>query len=101
MHRWRKWINYEIDKAWKDGKTLLGIRINRLKDKDENTTAEGRNPFDHVSCETGPLSKLVECCTPSGTSSQEVYSAIQNNIERWIEYEARWREELDRALSDS
>ena len=29
----RKWINYEIAKAWNDGKGVLGIYIHNLKDQ--------------------------------------------------------------------
>ena len=30
----RKWIKYEIEKSWNDGKGLFGIYIHNLKDKD-------------------------------------------------------------------
>src|SRR3546814_894075 len=30
----RKWINYEIKKAWVDNKGILGIHIHNLKDSD-------------------------------------------------------------------
>ena len=29
----RKWVNYEIQQAWKLGKGLVGVRIDRLKDR--------------------------------------------------------------------
>src|SRR5216684_3356912 len=40
----RKWINYEIVKAWNDGIGVVGIHIHGLKDCDELTCAQGTNP---------------------------------------------------------
>ena len=42
----RKWINYEIKKAWEDGKGVMGIYIHNLEDSDGNQSAKGKNPFD-------------------------------------------------------
>jgi len=33
----RKWINYEIEKAWNDGKGLLGVYIHGLKNVEGKT----------------------------------------------------------------
>ena len=41
----RKWINYEISKAWNDKKGLLGIYIHRLLNQDGLTATKGNNPF--------------------------------------------------------
>src|SRR4051794_39323076 len=38
----RKWINYEIKKAWRDGKGLLGIYIDYLKDVKGYQSFKGR-----------------------------------------------------------
>ena len=45
----RKWIKYEIEKAWKDGKGLLGIHIHDLKDQNGEQSSKGGNPFVGVS----------------------------------------------------
>ena len=37
----RKWIRYEIKKAWKDGKGVVGIYIHNLKDKDGKKNIKG------------------------------------------------------------
>ncbi|MBI5061336.1 MAG: TIR domain-containing protein [Candidatus Aenigmarchaeota archaeon] len=42
----RKWINYEITSSWKRGNELLGICIHNLKDKNQQTDTQGRNPFE-------------------------------------------------------
>lgn len=41
----RKWIKYEIKKAWQDEKGVLGIYIHNLKDNDGNQLTKGNNPF--------------------------------------------------------
>jgi hypothetical protein len=43
--RQRKWINYEIEKAWNDGKGVLGIQIHRLRNIKRLQSPRGRNPF--------------------------------------------------------
>lgn len=42
----RKWIKYEIEKAWNDGKGLVGVYIHNLLDASSNQTTKGRNPFE-------------------------------------------------------
>ena len=56
----RKWINYEIEKAYNDGKGLFGVYIHHLKDKDSKIDKMGRNPFDYFSLDKEPLSKLLK-----------------------------------------
>ena len=86
----RKWINFEITKAWNDGKALLGIHIHNLKDSAGNTSAKGANPFTGFSVTKTdkskiPLSDIVKVYNPSGLDSKAVYQSIANNIEDWIE----------------
>ena len=81
----RKWINYEIRKAWEDGKGLLGIYVNKLKDADGETSTKGANPFAAVTVDGDSLDKLVTCHTPAGRTSTEAYADIADNIETWIE----------------
>src|SRR5574344_1360687 len=44
----RKWINYEIQKAYELGKGIVGIYIHGLKDSDGNQTTKGSNPFYQI-----------------------------------------------------
>ena len=81
----RKWIKYEIKKAWEEGKGLVGIHINKLKDRNRKTTDKGRNPFSDFNVNGKPLTQLAKCHTPSGSSSTAVYSDIAKNLEKWIE----------------
>jgi hypothetical protein len=81
----RKWIKYEIDKSWNDGKGVLGIYIHNLKDANGNQTTKGKNPFADVNFKGTPLSSIVKAYEPPSTDSKEVYNYISDNIEKWIE----------------
>lgn len=79
----RPWVQYEIKKAWKDGKGLLGIHINNLKDPKTGTCSKGPNPFDQFTFKDkqGNI-KTIPCKTPSVS---DAYNDIKNNIESWVE----------------
>jgi hypothetical protein len=81
----RKWIKHEIKKAWEDGKALVGIHIHNLKDKDGNQAEKGRNPFEDFTINDKSLSSIVKCYNPPYSTSTNVYSHIEENIEDWIE----------------
>ena len=81
----RKWINYEIKKAWNDEKGLLGVHIHNLKDRDQKQTTKGANPFDHITIYGEPLSSIVPVHSPWQTESTDVYAYIKDNLAEWIE----------------
>ena len=83
----RKWITYEIEKAYELNKGILGIHIHNLKDSDGNQTSKGSNPFYSIFIgkDNERLSKYVTCFDSGYTSSKSVYNDIQNNIEQLIE----------------
>lgn len=57
----RKWINYEIRRAYELRKGMVGIYIDKLKNFNQETTDRGYNPFDYVYDLNGNrLSKNVE-----------------------------------------
>ncbi len=87
----RKWIKYEIAKAWNDRKGLVGIYIHHLKDINGNQALRGRNPLDDVSLEGVPLSKVVKAYDPPYKTSTTVYEHITSNIAAWIEEAVRIR----------
>mgnify|MGYP000854495589 CR=1 FL=1 len=78
----RKWIKYEIKKAWNDGKGLLGIYIHNLKDPNTGTCKQGANPFDNFTVGDKKLSSLVKCYNPNPS---DAYNDIKDNISNWIE----------------
>lgn len=82
----RKWINYEIVKSWNDGKGVVGIYINGLKNLKGETANKGDNPFDYIGYgDDKKLSSIVKCYTPSGYDSKEKYAWISNNIASIVE----------------
>lgn len=79
----RKWVQYEIKKAWNDGKGLLGIYIHNLKDPNSGRSKQGLNPFDQFTFKDGSkLSSKVPCYNPD---PHDAYKSISDNIESWIE----------------
>ncbi len=44
----RRWVRYEILKSYERGNKLLGIHINSIKDKNNQTFTKGPNPFDSL-----------------------------------------------------
>jgi hypothetical protein len=81
----RKWINYEIKKAWAENRGIVGIHIHNLKDKSGSQTNKGRNPFDGFTVNNISLSSIVKCYDPPYSTSTKVYSYIEENLEDWIE----------------
>lgn len=83
----RKWIKYEIEKSWNDGKGVLGIYIHNLKDKEGNQSPKGRNPFDDftVNKDGKKLSSIVKAYDPPYSISTNVYNYIKENLEKWVE----------------
>jgi hypothetical protein len=62
----RPWVNYEIKKAWGDGKGLLGIYIHNLKDPNSGKCNKGINPYDQFTFKdnNGNI-KTIPCKNPS------------------------------------
>ncbi len=87
----RKWINYEIGKAWDDGKGLLGVYIHNLKDANGDQSQEGANPFYRLSVNGKRLSNIVKAYDPPYKRSTNVYAHIEENIADWVEEAIRIR----------
>ncbi len=94
----RKWIDYEIKKAWDDGKGLFGIYIHNLRDPRYandfpfyGKSLQGANPFDGFTfSNTGEkLSSRVRCYNPD---SNDTYNDIKNNLEVWVDRAIKDRE---------
>lgn len=80
----RKWVKYEIEKAWNDGKGLLGIYIHNLKDPVTGKCSQGKNPFTLFTMkrDNKSLADIVKCYNPN---PNDAYNDIKNNIENWVE----------------
>ena len=55
----RRWINYEIFKSFEQGNGILGIRINRIKDKSGHITCKGLNPLDRLALHVSDDGKTI------------------------------------------
>lgn len=89
----RKWVNYEIKKAWDDGKGVLGIHIHKLKDSNGNQSTMGTNPFSTFNVGQKPLTNWAKTYNPPYSDSKDVYDYIKSNIEDWIEEAIRLRKQ--------
>ncbi len=82
----RPWVKYEIEKAWRDKKRLVGVRIHGLEDGNGKTDPKGANPFDKVSLSNGKkASDYVTVHDPSGADSKAVYASIKKNLKTWVD----------------
>ncbi len=87
----RKWVRYEIEKAWNDGRGLLGIYIHNLKNRFGMRSAKGANPFYRFSVNRKRMSSIVNAYDPPYKRSTSVYKYIADNIADWVEEAIRIR----------
>lgn len=90
----RKWINYEIGKAWNDGKGVVGIHIHKLKNSSSQPSSKGANPFETFTMkrDNAKLSTIVKTYDPVGADSSAAYAHIKANLSSWVEEAIKIRE---------
>lgn len=97
----RKWINYEIEHAWKEGKGIVVVYIHRLKNSNGNQDSRGENPLQYfcvdrnicyIAKRENPidedeinLSKVCKDYNPPYANSDDVYQCIAKHIDLWCE----------------
>ena len=97
----RKWVQYEIEQAWKLGKGIVGIYIHNLANSNGEQASKWHNPFDdfcidktfnYIAHHSLPadaneiqLSSICTAYNPDWLTSEYVYNDIKKNIERLIE----------------
>lgn len=84
----RKWIKYEIEKSWNEGKGVMGIYIHGITNPAGYTSARGLNPFDDFAMHRDGrtrLSAIVPVYNPIRADSAQRYNYIRNNIANWVE----------------
>lgn len=85
----RRWILYEIERAWALGKGLIGIHIHGLKDRDGKQSGKGLNPFQLVKDPAngiGELANVVPVYDPTSWDSKATYAEIAESIAGWVEH---------------
>lgn len=82
----RKWILYEIEKAYELNKGLVGIYVNKITDRVGYQTGKGKKPFEYVCAHNGEkLSNYVVCYDSPRLSSQSVCDDIAEHFEELVE----------------
>lgn len=77
----RKWVKYEIKRAWELGKGVFGIHIHNLKCPRTGICAKGTNPFSAWNVNGQSMAKLVPCYDPP---FGDAYGHISRNIAAWV-----------------
>lgn len=78
----RKWVKYEIEKAWQDRKGIVGIYIHNLRCPRTGISRQGANPFKSFNFGNTTFDNIVKCYNPN---SYDTYNDIARNINSWIE----------------
>ncbi len=71
----RKWVNYEIRRAWELGKSVCGVYIHKLENVLGSQSQKGKNP----------LASYIPVFDSSFETSKYVYDDIKNNIAELVE----------------
>lgn len=66
----RKWVNYEINRAWELGKAVCGVYIHKLENALGEQSSKGKNP----------LASYIPTFDSSYASSKYVYDDIKNKV---------------------
>jgi len=79
----RRWVTYEIEKAWTDKKPLLGIRIHGLSSFG-TTDSPGPDPFAKADGPSGvPVFDPTVTDWRGDIDSQATYKRLADNLEYW------------------
>ena len=78
----RPWVKYEIQKAWNDGKGLLGVHVHNLKCPNKGICAKGTNPFDQFTFKKDGKIVVPKIHDPSASNA---YNEISANLSEWVE----------------
>lgn len=94
-----KWVQYEIKKAWNEGKGLLGIYIHRINCPRNGKCWKGDNPFEQFYFKNGTkLSSIINCYAPDFFNA---YNEIRKNIVDWIEEAIKIRKHIPKSQTIS
>jgi hypothetical protein len=78
----RPWVQYEIKKAWKDGKGLLGIHVHNLNCPNNGKCSKGVNPFNSVTFKEDGVVVVPKAYDPKAS---DAYNDISENLSSWVE----------------
>lgn len=78
----RPWVEYEIKKAWEDGKGIFGIYVHNLNCPNNGKCTKGVNPFDAITFKRGDTVIVPKVYDPK---SSDAYNDIANNLTDWVD----------------
>lgn len=78
----RPWVKYEIQKAWKDGKGLLGVHIHNITCPNNGKCTMGPNPFDSIKFTLDGVTVVPKTIDPKAS---DAYNDIAANLSSWVE----------------
>ena len=78
----RPWVEYEINKAWRDGKSIFGIHVHNLSCPNNGKSAKGTNPFDAITFTRGGTVIVPKVYDPKAS---DAYNHIASNLAAWVE----------------
>lgn len=78
----REWVQYEISESYRRGNGLIGVYIHNVKNQNGATSYKGLNPFDRLTVDGHPFSKLFP-------TYDWVINDGRNNMGNWIEEAAQ------------
>jgi MTH538 TIR-like domain (DUF1863) len=81
----RKWIDYEIKKAWEQKKGIVGIYIHNLKDLNGDQSTKGASPFSNFNITGTRFDTIVKSYDPPYSTSTLAYDHIKQNISAWVD----------------
>lgn len=83
----RKYVQYEIEKAWISNKAVFGIYIHNLKHPTTGKSQKGSNPFDGKTFKLSNGNSVeIAAYNPNPDNA---YQDIARNIESWTEIALR------------
>lgn len=77
----RPWVQYEIKKAWRERRGIIGIYVHNLKCPRTGTCVRGPNPFARFTVAGQPMANLVQVHDPN---SWDAYNDIARNMQTWV-----------------
>lgn len=85
----RRWIRYEIERAWNSGKGVIGVHVHNLKDEDGDQSQKGVNLFEQFTIGKGVdicnMADVVKAHDPPTTDSKAAYRIITEHLAVWVE----------------
>lgn len=78
----RRWVKYEIKKAWQKGLGVMAIHVHNLKDANGEQSEKGSDPFAGLKVDGESVVGTVY--DPPYKTSTYVYEYIVDNIEDWV-----------------